>query len=270
MRRILVGSLLAFGIAAFGAGTASAACIRPYCAVPVATTGAASAITSTTATLNGAISANGSGPTTYQFQLGTSPAALGAVASGNGPDGYGMTAVSFGMTALTPSTTYFYRIIVSNDGGLRLGQIVSFTTDAAPVPPPPPPDNGGGTGPGGTTPGGGEASTNAAVDPDGVTIRVRPRDEPDKPYRYTVSGRVDTDDSTRCDGGEVSIRVAGGGEEITRRAATLESDCSYSLRVTVPSADLKRRGGKLNIRSVFTGTERLNAMSSSTVKVSYG
>jgi hypothetical protein len=267
MRRILVSTALALGVAAIGAGTASAACIKPYCAAPVANTGAASAITQTSATLNGSISANGSGPTGYQFQLGTSPDTIGTVASGGGPDGYGLTAVSFNATGLTPGTTYFYRIFVGNDGGFRFGQILSFTTAAAT--PPPPPDSGGGTTPGGGTSPGGEPSTNPAVDPDDVTIKVKPRSEPEKPYRYTVSGRVATRDRTRCSGGEVSVRVSAGGEEITSTTATLESNCTYSTRVTVPSEDLKKRG-KLNIRSVFTGTDALNAMSSSTVKVSYG
>jgi hypothetical protein len=259
--------LLAFGVAAFSVGSASAACVQPYCAAPAAQTGSATAITATSATLNGTVAANGSGPTGWQFQLGTSPASLGTVASGTGPDGYGAAPVSFNATGLTPSTTYFFRVIVSNSGGSSLGSIQSFTTQAAP--PPNGGDNQGGN-QGGNNQGGGEPSTNPKLDPADISIRARPSREPSKPYRYTISGTVRVSDTSACSGGQVTVRFTRAGESIKKQSASLDSDCKYSTRVTVPSGQLSDNGGRLNVTALFGGNARLNDAASGTIKVSYG
>ena len=107
---------------------------------PNATTGAASAVTQHSATLTGSVNPIGR-PTRYHFQYGAT-AAYGAatpdVDAGNG----GVIAATTALTALTPATTYHYRIVSTNALEDVKGADRTFTTLPAPVTPPSP-----GTGP---------------------------------------------------------------------------------------------------------------------------
>ena len=100
---------------------------------PSVTSGAASAITQTTATVSGTIPANGcTAVTAYGIEFSTTtgfPNGTGtAVASTN------LSGVNFSssLTGLAPSTTYYYHAYASNAGGTTYGTQGSFTT-AAPV-----------------------------------------------------------------------------------------------------------------------------------------
>jgi len=111
-------------VAATGAGVNTAASV---------TSGAASAITQTTATVAGTIPATGcTAVTAYGIEFSTTngfPNGSGtAVASTN------LTGINFSsaLTGLAPSTTYYYHAYATNAGGNSYGAQGSFTT-AAPV-----------------------------------------------------------------------------------------------------------------------------------------
>ncbi|HEY1359290.1 MAG TPA: CSLREA domain-containing protein [Thermoleophilaceae bacterium] len=94
---------------------------------PVAATGAATAVTATTATLNGSLVSSDLAPT-HRFDVGKTTAygaqTAAVIGSGNIP------AKLFG---LEPNTTYHYRLRVSNFDGAALGADRTFTTAAAPL-----------------------------------------------------------------------------------------------------------------------------------------
>jgi hypothetical protein len=94
-----------------------------------ATTGAATAVASRSAGLNGTVTPNGLLTTLY-FEFGTDPSLTVATQSphvdagaGSAPFGSG-----YGLSTLTASTTYYFRIVGVNSAGTTRGNIVSFTT----------------------------------------------------------------------------------------------------------------------------------------------
>lgn len=96
---------------------------------PTATTSAATAIGLTGATLNGSVNPH-SHATTYQFQLGTSPAygATMPVPAGDiGSDSVDH-AFSQAILGLAPATTYHYRIVATGFGFTVPGADMTFTT----------------------------------------------------------------------------------------------------------------------------------------------
>jgi hypothetical protein len=96
-----------------------------YQPVPTATTGAATDVTDSTATLNGTVAPDRAS-FTARFDYGTTTA-YGRSANATGAD-----AVSAGLTGLAPDTTYHYRLIATSPGGgTGRGQDRSFRT---PVP----------------------------------------------------------------------------------------------------------------------------------------
>ncbi|HWD24122.1 MAG TPA: hypothetical protein VG368_01545, partial [Acidimicrobiales bacterium] len=120
-RATLVLSLVISALA-LGAGVASAV------TAPGAATGAVSAITPTTAVVNGAVTTNGA-TTTWYFEYGTttsygakSPARTTKVSA----------SVAATISRLTPATSYHYRIVASNSAGTTLGDDGLFSTNAVP------------------------------------------------------------------------------------------------------------------------------------------
>lgn len=109
---------------------------------PTASTGPATAVSSTGATLNGTVNPN-SNATTYHFDFGTTgaygarvPASEVSVGS-NAADHVVSTVIG----GLAPNTTYHYRVVAINGVGFTTtGPDVGFTTLAAPLSPPPPPN----------------------------------------------------------------------------------------------------------------------------------
>ena len=104
---------------------------------PIATTSAATGVSSSGATLNGAVDPNGN-PSTYQFEYGTStgygkvvPAAAAAAGSDTLSHQFSGT-----LAGLAPSTTYHYRIVARNQfGTVAAGADMTFTTSASGPPP---------------------------------------------------------------------------------------------------------------------------------------
>jgi len=100
-------------------------------AAPTATTNAASAITSTTATLNGTINANGDS-TTVTFEYGLTIAYGTTVTADQSPvTSSSNTAVSKGITGLTPNMLYHFRVVGQNGIGTTNGTDMTFTTSTA-------------------------------------------------------------------------------------------------------------------------------------------
>jgi hypothetical protein len=93
--------------------------------LPIAQTEAATSITSNSATFNASLSPNGSSTTAY-FEYGTSTAYGSQTTSAD----YGVATqnVSISQAGLTPNTTYHFRIVASNNGGIVRGNDISFST----------------------------------------------------------------------------------------------------------------------------------------------
>ena len=102
--------------------------------VPTVTTGSASLVTTSLATLGGTLNPNGT-PATYQFQYGTTTAygtKTTLTSAGNGTSSVPVTAE---VSGLSPSTTYDFRLLATNIVGTAHGSNGSFTTPAVSLAP---------------------------------------------------------------------------------------------------------------------------------------
>ena len=107
---------------------------------PVVTTNAATSVTSFTATLNGSGNPTGEA-TTGWFRYSTVSPGIGnntfgtrVPVSGGTALGAGSSPVSFSeaITGLAANTTYYYCAIADNPSGMSFGNLLTFTTPAAP------------------------------------------------------------------------------------------------------------------------------------------
>src|SRR5436305_8373681 len=110
---------------AFLAVLAPAALAALAAGEPVATTGNATAITPTSATINGTVNPEGQS-TTYYFEYGTTTSYGSQTSMAGAGSGTADVKVSTAIEALTPNTTYHYRVVASNASGTTLGTDVSF------------------------------------------------------------------------------------------------------------------------------------------------
>jgi kumamolisin len=104
----------------------------PAPAAPIATTQAASSISSTSATLNASVNPEGE-PTSVYFQYG--PNTSYGYVTGTDSLSAGSSAVSAlaGTGLLSPQTSYHYRVVATNAVNMTYGLDHSFTTLAAPA-----------------------------------------------------------------------------------------------------------------------------------------
>ena len=99
---------------------------------PSATTVAAGSVTATTAILNGTINTGGATSTSVSFTFGTdsnlggTPITSAASQSPIANNGN----VSLLITGLTPGTTYYFRVVATNEAGATNGTILNFQTTA--------------------------------------------------------------------------------------------------------------------------------------------
>ena len=120
-------------LAAVSGATLAATAGIALAAAPVATTGPATNVTATTATLTGTVSPNNT-DTTYYFEYGTT-AAYGTKTATQGPiQGNADKAVTADVTGLAPSTTYHYRLVAVNADGTVFGKDATFATPAPGAP----------------------------------------------------------------------------------------------------------------------------------------
>jgi phosphodiesterase/alkaline phosphatase D-like protein len=105
-------------VMSFSTGPASA---------PLATTGSATSVTATAATLSGTVDPRGA-TTTFAFEYGptTSFGSLSAV--DNAGSTSGVQSVSLPIGGLAPNTVYRYRIVATNANGTVTGTVQTFTT----------------------------------------------------------------------------------------------------------------------------------------------
>ena len=98
---------------------------------PSAVTGAATGVTTSGATLNGTVNAQNDS-TTVTFQYGLDTGYGSSVPADQSPvSGYSDTAVSADITALSPGTTYHFRVVGQNATGTGNGLDMIFTTNGA-------------------------------------------------------------------------------------------------------------------------------------------
>jgi phosphodiesterase/alkaline phosphatase D-like protein len=99
---------------------------------PTATTHAASAVTTTGATLNGTVNGNGNS-STVTFEYGLTTAYGTTVTADQSPvTGSTDTAVSTAISGLTDGITYHYRVAAVNAGGTTYGADMIFTAGTPP------------------------------------------------------------------------------------------------------------------------------------------
>ena len=94
---------------------------------PAVVTSAASAVTSTTATVNGTVNPGGVG-TNYYFQYGTTSGYGHTSATHSAGSGTAAGAVSAALSGLAAGTTYHYRLVATSAGGTVDGRDVTFAT----------------------------------------------------------------------------------------------------------------------------------------------
>lgn len=101
---------------------------------PVLTSSAATAITSTGATLNGNITSDGGGSVTargFVYSSSDNTPILGESGVTDQASGTGTGTFNASISSLTPNTTYFFQAYATNSSGTSYGGILSFTTPKA-------------------------------------------------------------------------------------------------------------------------------------------
>jgi hypothetical protein len=94
---------------------------------PAVQTGPAESVTTTSATLTGALDPKGSS-TTWFFDYGTSTAYTARTPVQDGGSSPGARAISIVLSNITPNTTYHYRLVATNSAGTTLGSDATLTT----------------------------------------------------------------------------------------------------------------------------------------------
>jgi phosphodiesterase/alkaline phosphatase D-like protein len=99
---------------------------------PDVTTGGASSITTSSATLNGTVDPNGRA-TTYYFDYGTSTSYGTKTAARSAGSATTAQSAAVGISGLQANQTYHYRLVATSDAGTTVGKDASFTTSGAPA-----------------------------------------------------------------------------------------------------------------------------------------
>ncbi len=129
MRRFAIAVVCAGALLALGAQAPVAVAATE----PAVSTGNATAITPTSATVNGTVNPEGQS-TTYYFEYGTTTSYGSKTSPADAGSGTADVKVSSSIESLTPNTTYHYRVVAANASGTTLGADVSFKTPKPPVP----------------------------------------------------------------------------------------------------------------------------------------
>lgn len=116
----------------YGAEASFVTATDPGASSPTATTELASAVSYTSAILQGTINAGGA-TTTYYFEIGTSPGVYTLTSSSGTVTGSSDSFVGRSVAGLAQGTTYYYRARGSNSVGSATGAELSFTTLTAPA-----------------------------------------------------------------------------------------------------------------------------------------
>jgi hypothetical protein len=199
--------------------TASAQAPTP----PGATTGAASTVGQTTATVAGTVDPNGTA-TTYHFEYGTSTSYGLETVEGSAGDGDGDVAVSASLSGLTTDTTYHYRLVATNPAGTTRGADRTLRTQAPPANPRAPGVSTGGV-------------RNVAPDRATLTGSVDPNTA-EATYRFEYG-------TSTSYGSATTARSAGAGDRsvsVTAAIASLRANTRYHYRLVATNAAGTTRG----------------------------
>src|SRR6266576_5796171 len=98
---------------------------------PIVTTGAATNVTSSSATLHGMVNPNGLS-TNVHFEYGTTTS-YGSNTAVQSFSGNTTQPVSANIPGLSPNTTYHFRLVGTNSGGTSFGSDMTFTTNGPPI-----------------------------------------------------------------------------------------------------------------------------------------
>lgn len=104
---------------------------------PAATTGVATAVGDTGATLKGTVNPHGLA-TTYFFNYGTTTSYGQTTTEAAAGSGVAAVAASAPLSGLSPETTYHFQLVAKNSAGTTMGADQSFETSATPSSEPPP------------------------------------------------------------------------------------------------------------------------------------
>jgi hypothetical protein len=99
---------------------------------PVAVTGSATNVSTTSATLNGTVDPNGRA-TTWYFEYGTSTSYGTKTAEKSAGSGTSTTGVAAPVSGLTRGRLYHYRLVATSDAGTSRGADQTFSTTTAPT-----------------------------------------------------------------------------------------------------------------------------------------
>jgi hypothetical protein len=108
-----------------------------FVVAPGAVTGPASAVGAQSAALSGSVDPKGA-PTSYHFEYGPTTAYGSASTTIGAGSGTGLVAIAATLGGLSPATTYHYRVVAINSGGVTKGADQAFTTTSPPPTAPPP------------------------------------------------------------------------------------------------------------------------------------
>ena len=127
---LTAGTTYHFRIVATNATGTTNGSDQTFTTPPAASTGAASGVIGNAATLNGTVNPNGKA-TTYQFEYGTTTGYGSSTASASAGSGTTNFPAATAVSALTPGTTYHFRIDATNSDGLTHGADATFMTPKA-------------------------------------------------------------------------------------------------------------------------------------------
>jgi len=111
-----------------------AAAAAPAAGPPAATTGTATSVGQSTATVTGTVDPNGMA-TTYHVEYGTSTSYGVQTGEQDAGSGTGAAPVQADLSGLTSDTTYHYRVVAANAAGIDRGADRTFRTAGPPGPP---------------------------------------------------------------------------------------------------------------------------------------
>lgn len=254
--KLFIGLAALLALPALGSATAFAAdscppgattpAYCPYTQAPTVTTGPATAIQSTSATVTGTINPRGAS-VRYRFEYGTTIAYGSFTPTTLLPATTSTVPVAATITGLAPNTTYHYRLVaVNNAGASGVGQDMTFTTLAAAP--------------------GGKLKTK-------LTLKAKPKRDKHPPFSYRFSGRVKipggVSKAAVC-GGKVKLRLFRGHTLVAKGTANVSTHCTYAKRITI--GHLKRprhhKKGTLKVVGRYGGNAFLKPSTKST-KVFY-
>jgi hypothetical protein len=230
--RLLIGLAAALAVPSFAAARAVAAGPCPPasdCPAPTVTTGPATHVTDTTATLTGTVNGNGAA-VGYSFAYGPAGGDYGSTTPlAMLPPSSAPTTVSVAVTGLQPNAAYHFRLTAGSPTP-AVGQEVIFKTRPRERERP------------------------------SLTLQANPRHDTTLPYTFTFTGTLrPPGDVARQDGcaGTVTIQIKAGSKTISTRRARVRGDCGYKRGVTFKSRKRLRSRGTLKVTARYGGNQVL-------------